>query len=192
MRPLFTLLTLLLLVSCNSTSLTQINTGSDPTWAGEEEYEVLVAIRLYNPEMRVMFERQMAEGLKAEGINAVPSYTVMPQLSSLNAETFARFLDASPQLAVLFAQATTVQKEQTNSNKEESSLFENLLGNAQWDTTFIARMESALYVHGRIDAVWWNRTRLEAKEKKVKEVADRFVSSEIKAMKQGGAINRLK
>jgi hypothetical protein len=35
----------------------------------------------------------------------------------LNAQTFARFLDASPKLAVLFAQATTVNQEQTNSNK---------------------------------------------------------------------------
>ncbi len=192
MRPLLSFLALLLLVSCNSTSLTQVNTGSDPTWMGEEQYEVLVAIRLYNPEMRAVFEQKMAEKLKEEGINAVPSYAVLPQLSSLNAQTFARFLDASPNLAVLFAQATTVSKEQTNSNTDESSLFANMLGGGQWDTTFIAGIENALYVHGRTDAVWWNRTRLEAKEKKIKDVADRFVGNEIKAMKQGGAIKRLK
>ncbi len=53
-------------------------------------------------------------------------------------------------------------------------------------------MESALYVNGKADAVWWNRVRLEAKEKKVKNVADRYVRNEIKAMKQGGAISRLR
>ena len=192
MRSLFCLLTLLLLVSCSSTSLTPINTGSDPTWVGEEQYEVLVAIRLYNPEMRVMFENQMVDALKKQGVNAVPSFSVLPQLSSLNAQTFARFLDASPKLAVLFAQATTVNKEQTNSNQQENSLFADLLGGGEWDTTFIARMESALYVHGQIDAVWWNRVSLEAQEKKVKDVAERYIRNEIKAMQQGGAIERLK
>jgi hypothetical protein len=57
---------------------------------------------------------------------------------------FARFLDASPKLAVHFAQATTVNQGQTNSNQEEDSLFVDLLGGGDWDTTFIARMESAL------------------------------------------------
>jgi hypothetical protein len=45
-------------------------------------------------------------------------------------------------------------------------LFNNLLGGGEWETTFIARIESALYVHGQIDAVWWNRVNLEAQEKK--------------------------
>ena len=144
MRTLFCLLTLLLLIGCSSTSLTPINTGSDPTWLGEEQYEVLVAIRLYNPEMRVMFENQMVDALKKQGVNAVPSFSVLPQLSSLNAQTFARFLDASPKLAVHFAQATTVNQGQTNLNQEEDSLFVDLLGGGDWDTTFIARMESAL------------------------------------------------
>jgi len=191
MRSLFCLLTLLLLVS-SSTSLTPINTGSDPTWVGEEQYEVLVAIRLYNPEMRVMFENRMVVALEKQGVIAVPSFSVFPQLSSLNAQTFARFLDASPKLAVLFAQATSVNKEQTNSNQEEDSLFADLLGGGEWDTTFIARMESALYVHGEINAVWWNRVSLEAQEKKVKDVAERYIRNEIKAMQQGGAIERLK
>ena len=172
--------------------MTPINTGSDPTWLGEEQYEVLVAIRLYNPEMRVMFENRMVVALEKQGVIAVPSFSVFPQLSSLNAQTFARFLDASPKLAVLFAQATSVNKEQTNSNQEEDSLFADLLGGGEWDTTFIARMESALYVHGEINAVWWNRVSLEAQEKKVKDVAERYIRNEIKAMQQGGAIERLK
>jgi len=192
MRSLFCLLTLLLLVSCSSTSLTPINTGSDPTWVGEELYEVLVAIRLYNPEMRMMFENRMVDALKKQGVVAVPSFSVFPQLTSLNAQTFARFLDASPKLAVLFAQATSVNKEQINLNQEEDSWFADLLGGGEWDTTFNARMESALYVHGEINAVWWNRVSLEAQEKKVKDVAERYIRNEIKAMQQGGAIERLK
>jgi hypothetical protein len=71
-----------------------------------------------------------------------------------------------PKLAVLFAQATTVNQEQTNSNQEENSLFNNLLGGGEWETTFTARIESALYVHGQIDAVWWNRVNLEVQAKK--------------------------
>jgi hypothetical protein len=76
-------------------------------------------------------------------------------------------------------------------------LFNNLLGGGEWETTFIARIESALYVHGQIDAVWWNRVNLEVQEKKaqakkVKDVAERYIRNEIKAMQQGGAISRLK
>ncbi|MFQ3225757.1 MAG: hypothetical protein ACI8Z5_002021 [Lentimonas sp.] len=193
MRILFCLLSLLLLVSCKSTSLTPINTGSDPKWTGEPHYEVLVAVLLYNPELRVVFENKIVEELKQEGIDAVPSFTVMPQVSLLNAGTFARFLAADPTLAVLFAQATNVQKEQTNSTKtEEPNAFSNLFGGGEWDTTFVATMESALYVQGQTNAVWWNRVRLEAEEEKVQEIAERYVRNEIKAMKQGGAINRLK
>ncbi|MFT6058828.1 MAG: hypothetical protein ACJAU9_000546 [Lentimonas sp.] len=76
-------------------------------------------------------------------------------------------------------------------------MFNNLLGGGEWETTFIARIESALYVHGQIDAVWWNRVNLEVQEKKaqakkVKDVAERYIRNEIKAMQQGGAISRLK
>jgi hypothetical protein len=192
MRPLFCLLTLLLLVSCKSTSLTPINTGSDPKWTGAAHYEVLVAVLSYNPEMRALFENKMTAALKKEGVNAVASYTVLPATSALNAEVFSKFLATSPTLAVFFAQAKVVSKEQTNSNQKDSSLFANLLGEGQWDTKFTAMMESGLYVHGQTDAVWWNRIRLEADEAKVTEVAERYVRHEIKAMKQGGAISRLR
>ena len=53
-------------------------------------------------------------------------------------------------------------------------------------------MESALYVHGQIDAVWWDRVNLEAQKKKAKDVAERYIRNEIKAMQQGGAISGLK
>ncbi len=192
MKSLFCLLSLLLLVSCKSTSLTPINSGSDPKWTGEPHYEVLVAVLSYSPELRAIFENKMVEALKKEGIAAVPSFTVMPKVTSLDAETFTKFLDADPTLAVLFAQATSVQKEQTSSKPEDPNVFSNLFGKGEWDTTFVAIMESALYVHGQTDAVWWNRVRLEAKEKKIDEVAGQFVRNEIKSMKQGGAISRLK
>ncbi|WP_162029611.1 MULTISPECIES: hypothetical protein [unclassified Lentimonas] len=192
MKPFFCLLTLLLLVSCKNTELTLINTGSDPNWLGEPHYEVLVAVLSYNPELRVMFENEMVEELKKEGINAVPSFTVMPKLASLNAATFTKFLDADPTLAVLFAQAKNVQKEQTSSTAEEPNVFSGLFGGGEWDTTFVATMETALYVNGQTDAVWWNRVRLEAQETKVKEVVERYVRNTIKAMKQGGAVSRLK
>jgi hypothetical protein len=192
MRHLFCLLSLLFFVSCKSTSLTPINTGSDPQWTGAEQYEVLVAVLAYNPETRVLFEKELAAALKKEGINAVPSFSVLPNISSLNAETFTQFLSGGPTLAVYFAQAKNVRKQQTNNNEDGDSLFSNLLGGGEWDTTFTAMMESALYVNGQTNAVWWNRVRLEAKEKKVQEVVEQYVRNEIKAMTQGGAISRLR
>ena len=192
MKPFFSLLTLLLLVSCKSTSLTPINAGSDPKWSGEPHYEVLVAVLSYDPELRRIFEDEMADELDKQGINAVQSYTVMPRVASLNAATFTKFLSADPTLAVLFVQAKSVQKEQTSSNAEEPNVFTNLFGGGEWDTTFVAMMESALYVNGQTDAVWWSRVRLEAKDTKVQEVAEQFVQDSMKVMKQSGAISRLK
>lgn len=46
-------------------------------------------------------------------------------------------------------------------------------------------------MHGEIDAVWWNRVSFEAQEEKNKNVAARYIRNEIKAMQQGGAIERL-
>jgi hypothetical protein len=192
MRFLFFPLVLLLLVSCSSISLTPINTGSDPNWVGGKQYEVLVAIRLYDPEMRALFERKMAAALKKEGVRAVPSFSVLPQQSSLNSQVFSQFLAASPALVVYFAQATAVSKELANSNREDSNMFAELFGGGEWDTTLVARVESALYVHGQTNAVWWNRISLDAKEELAEDVADRFVSNEIAAMKLRGAIQRLR
>lgn len=192
MRHLFCLLTLLLLVSCKSTVLTPINAGTDPKWAGAGKYEVLVAVLAYSPEMRVLFENKLAAAIQEQGINAVPSFSVLPNVSSLNAETLTKFLSGDPTLAVYFAQEKNVSKQQSNRNEGESSRFSDLFGGGEWDTTFTAMMESALYVHGKTDAVWWNRVRLEAKDQKVQEVVERYVRNEIKAMQQGGAISRLK
>jgi hypothetical protein len=172
--------------------LTPINTGSDPKWTGVEHYEVLVAVLSYSPEMRALFENEMTAALKKEGVNAVASYTVLPSASALNAEVFSKFLAASPKLAVFFAQAKVVSKEETNSEQHDRSIFADLFGEGQWDTKFTAMMESGLYVNGQTDAVWWNRIRLEADDAKVTEVVERYVRNEIKAMKQGGAISRLR
>jgi hypothetical protein len=35
-----------------------------------------------------MFEKQMVDALKKQGVDAVPSFSVLPQLSPLNAQTF--------------------------------------------------------------------------------------------------------
>ena len=57
MRPLLCFLTLLLLVSCKSTSLTPINSGSDPKWVGEEQYDLLF--------LRSFFESEKGQWLLA-------------------------------------------------------------------------------------------------------------------------------
>jgi hypothetical protein len=93
---------------------------------------------------------------------------------------------------VLFIQAKNVSRQQTNTNKEESTLFSNLMRGGDWDTTFVALLEGGLYVQGQTDAVWWNRVKLEAKDQDVADVVQRYARELIKAMKQGGAISRLR
>jgi hypothetical protein len=139
-----------------------------------------------------LFERDLAIALKKEGIRAVPSYTVYPSIALLNGDTFSKFLAADPRLAVLFIQAKNVSRQQTNTNKEESTLFSNLMRGGDWDTTFVALLEGGLYVQGQTDAVWWNRVKLEAKDQDVADVVQRYARELIKAMKQGGAISRLR
>lgn len=172
--------------------MTPINSGSDPKWTGEQKYEVLVAMLVYTPTTRILFEDQLVAELKKEGINAVPSYSVYPNVNTLNSETFTKFLSADPTLAVFFAQAKNVSKQQSNQQAEGDSLFSNLLRGGEWDTTFTARIESALYVHGQTDAVWWDRVRLEAEEQKVLDVVQKYAGNIIVAMKQSGTISRLK
>lgn len=192
MRFLFCLLAWCSLSACKSSSLTPINTGSDSKWTGVNTYEVLVAVQAYTPETRLLFERDLAIALEKEGIRAVPSYTVYPNIALLNADTFSKFLAADPRLAVLFIQAKNVSRQQTNTNKKESTLFSNLMRGGDWDTTFVALLESGLYVQGQTDAVWWNRVKLEAKDQDVADVVQRYARELIKAMKQGGAISRLR
>ena len=118
MRFLRCLLALCSLSACKSSSLTPINSGSDPKWTGVNTYEVLVAVQAYTPETRLLFERDLAIALKKESIRAVPSYTVYPNIALLNGDTFSKFLAADPRLAVLFIQAKNVSRQQTNTNKE--------------------------------------------------------------------------
>jgi hypothetical protein len=192
MKPLFSLLALLFLVSCKSTSLSPLDTGTDLTWKGGEPYEVLVALRSYNPELRMLFEQEMTAALRKEGINAVSSYTLIQDADLLNLSNFSKLLKPRPMLTIYFVQATTVSKKETNSDPSESPIFAELLNSEDWKTTFIARMESAIYVSGQDNAVWWNVTQVKTTEQDVDEMATRFVESEMKYLKKSDMIRRLK
>ena len=192
MRVYFLFLALLLLVACKSTTLTSVNSGVDASWEGVEKAEVLVAMRMESPSIRALFEDEMVSALEKEGIYAVASHTVMPSIATLTSESFTAFLSGGPQLAVLFSQASVVSKHQTSSQESDSSFLDNLVGGKTWETTFVARMEDALYVHGRTNAVWWNRVKVEADEKKLYKAAEEYVANEIKLLKQSGVIELLK
>jgi hypothetical protein len=78
----------------------------------------------------------------------------MPSIAVLTSGNMTAFLSGGTPLAVLFSEASLVSKNETSSQESDSSLLDNLLGSGTWETTFVARMEDALYVHGCSDAVW--------------------------------------
>jgi|GEM_PF-496036 len=194
-RTLLCLLTVISLTSCKSnSSLEAINTGVDSSWSGDQQYKLLVVTRLLNPQIRELFESEMARALLAEGVSAAPSSAILPNVTSINQGTIRAIMARGQNIAILFTDAATVNRIESNSNSEESSIFSKLTrgDSADWQTKFSVVMESGLYIHGQDTAVWWNRTKLEAEETATREAATDFVKREIKMMKKAGVIKRLK
>ncbi|MFQ3270593.1 MAG: hypothetical protein ACI9A1_000909, partial [Lentimonas sp.] len=71
------LLTLFLLVSCQNSSVTELQSGINRQWIGGGQYSVLVMANAAQPKIRAMLEDQMAEALQSEGVNASVSYTTL-------------------------------------------------------------------------------------------------------------------
>lgn len=194
MRTFLCLLAVISLTACKSTSsLESINTGVDSSWKGDQKYQVLIASRLFSAQLRELFENEMTLALRAEGVNAVPSYAILPDVAMINQETIAAIMSRGQDVALLFTEATAVNRSETSSGTEGGSVFSQLMGadSTAWETKFTAMMESGLYIHGQDAAVWWKRTKLEAEETASREAATRFVKDEVKAMKKAGVIDRL-
>jgi hypothetical protein len=77
---------LLLLIACSSTKFSAI--WKDETYHGRPE-KILVINTFPNPENRRLFEDELVKALKDHGVNAVVSYTVMPNPVVSNKSTIA-------------------------------------------------------------------------------------------------------
>lgn len=185
----------LFVTGCKSTArLASINTGDDADWSGDLRYQVVVLTRLYSPQLRQLFEEEMTKALIKEGVSAIPGYTIIPNVASINQEAVQAMMAQGQDVALLFTEAATVNRTESSANTGDVSLFSKLMrgGGVDWETEFSVIFESGLYVNGQDSAVWWNRTKLEAKENQTKDAVARFVKNEIRLMKKSGVIERLK
>ncbi|MGB0412922.1 MAG: hypothetical protein ACPGJU_00615 [Coraliomargarita sp.] len=189
------LFSVLLLASCKTTkvsTLTPINTGADSNWGELAQAEVLVAMQMESPSIRRLFEDEMVKTFRAQNINAVASHTVIPSIAALTKPNINSFLNSRPNRAVMFCTVSTASKRESSDAPKEKSIFDGLTDSGQWDVTFVAIMENALYVHGRPNAIWWNRVKVIADEKKLYPAAEEYVGNEIQTLINSGMLERLK
>ncbi|MDA9317316.1 hypothetical protein N9Q19_00770 [Puniceicoccaceae bacterium] len=194
-HPLFFVSLLLLLVSCKSnSSLTHLHSDHDANWEGEQSYQVLVTANFLNPGLRQYYETEMTRALQKEKVGAVASFTVYPNLSTLNTKFIQDMMRSRPNVALLFSEANTVNRSQQSSGQKADSIFSKLRGGdtIDWDNRFSVIIQNSLFVGGQESAVWWNRTKLVAVESDGREAIKDLVQIEVKEMKKSGAISRLK
>lgn len=193
-RPLLLLSLVFFIASCKSTSsLEPINSGKDDSWTGEVSYQVLVMSKLFNPKLREYYETEMVRALSAEGVNAIPSFAMFPNLSSVETQSIGAIIKDRKDVALFVSEAFAVNRTESSSGVAASSIFSKLSRGSRidWSTRFSAIMQDTLFVNGIETAVWWNRTKLEADESDARDALKSLIQKEVKLMKKADAIQRL-
>ncbi len=179
-----------LVVGCASVvELEPLGSRLDAGWTrGEGPLRLLVAGHAYDAGMRLHFERGMVAALRARGIPAEASSELMPDLRLLTGPVLAGYLQASPESAVLLARALSVTKERTRTGRDASvtGLLETNSG--AWDVTTGVLLEASLFVPGRADPVWAERTRLQAQEDAGPEALDAYVAALVESLARDGLV----
>jgi len=96
-----------LAAGCASTRL--INTWQDPTFSGAPVKSVLVIGVTRQAGMRRTFEDEFVRQLRAKGVRAVPSYTLVPEDGEVPKERLAAAVTAAGVQAVLITRLVKVQ-----------------------------------------------------------------------------------
>ena len=100
-----------LMAGCATTALT--NSWLDPTYRGPAFKKILVVGWTDSPEVRQQFEDIFVEALKADGIAAVASYTVIPAMMSKETEAIAEAKKLSDVDGVIITRVVSVQQAPT-------------------------------------------------------------------------------
>ncbi|MFQ3224487.1 MAG: hypothetical protein ACI8Z5_000737 [Lentimonas sp.] len=189
------LLTLFLLVSCQNSSVTELQSGINRQWIGGGQYSVLVMANAAQPKIRAMLEDQMAEALQSEGVNASVSYTTLSSVTSMNAEIMNSYLAGNAPAAILFMRIGNVQKTETSKKRSSSALTDERLGAfapGVWETNISTIVTDYLFVSGEREPVWMNAIQVEADVDHISSTIDKYVTQEFEKMMEAGIVKHLK
>jgi hypothetical protein len=189
------LLTLFLLVSCQNSSVTELQSGINRQWIGGGQYSVLVMANAAQPKIRAMLEDQMAEALQSEGVNASVSYTTLSSVTSMNAEIMNSYLAGNAPAAILFMRIGNVQKTETSKKRSSSALTDERLGASApgiWETNISTIVTDYLFVSGEREPVWMNAIQVEADVDHISSTIDKYVTQEFEKMMEAGIVKHLK
>ncbi|MFQ3242486.1 MAG: hypothetical protein ACI9JZ_002182 [Lentimonas sp.] len=189
------LLTLFLLVSCQNSSVTELQSGINRQWIGGGQYSVLVMANAAQPKIRATLEDQMAEALQSEGVNASVSYTTLSSVTSMNAEIMNSYLAGNAPAAILFMRIGNVQKTETSKKRSSSALTDERLGASApgvWETNISTIVTDYLFVSGEREPVWMNAIQVEADVDHISSTIDKYVTQEFEKMMEAGIVKHLK
>ncbi|CAA6676433.1 MULTISPECIES: hypothetical protein [unclassified Lentimonas] len=195
MKIVSPLLALLLLVSCQNSSVTELQSGIDRQWIGGGEYRVLVMSNAASPKIRTMLEDHMVESLQLEGVNASVSYTTLPSVTSMNVETMNSYLAGNAPAAILFMRIGNVQKTETSKKRSSSALTDELLGASApglWETNISTIVTNYLFVSGEREPVWMNAIQVDADVDHISSAVDKYITQEFEKMMEAGIVKHLK
>jgi hypothetical protein len=108
LAPLLALLLSTLLGACASTSL--VNQWKSPQFAGPPLRKMMVVGVSTQPSVRRVFEDEFANRLKAAGVDAVPSYTVIPEDGRAEQEVLEKALQEVGADGVLVTRLVNTQQ----------------------------------------------------------------------------------
>jgi len=101
-------LAVLLLASCASTSM--VSSKKNPAYSGPALTRLMVIGATTDPKVRQAFEDEFVAKLKAAGVDAQPSYPVVPDVSQIDRAQLRKAVEAAGVTGVLAARLVKVER----------------------------------------------------------------------------------
>jgi hypothetical protein len=102
-------LAVMLLASCASTSM--VSSKKNPAYSGPELKRLMVIGSTADARVRQAFEDEFVAKLKAAGVDAQPSYPVLPEINPVDREQLRKAVEAAGVSGVLAARLVKVERD---------------------------------------------------------------------------------
>jgi hypothetical protein len=188
------------LCGCATTELT--NTWKDPQYHGGPVKKIMVVGISNQASVRRTFEDTFAETLKANGVEAVPSYTVVPEDGQMAEDKLRAAVQQSGAGAVLITRLVEKQTDTMVTSAEPIGAYRrtstSMSGyySGAWTGYYepvavqefhYVVLESTLFVADHPEPVWSSTTRTE-ESKDIRAATEGFAKPVVAAMKKEGLI----
>ena len=197
--PLVATVLLAALCGCATTELT--NTWKDPAYQGGPVKKIMVVGISNQASVRRTFENAFAEALRANGVEAVPSYTVVPEDGQMVEDRLRAAVEQSGAHAVLITRMVEKQSEIAVTSaapmppigyRRSYSGFYSSAWAGYYEPIAVQQFdyivaETTLFVPGNPEPIWSGTTRT-VESKDIAAVTAGFAKPVIAALKKQGLI----